>query len=50
MVRTSALTSASGIISLLKEDQDEIKEFALTKLNELVNEFWAEIASSIKEM
>lgn len=46
----STLTSASGILALLDEEQDEIKEFALHKLNELVDEFWAEIAATISKM
>lgn len=46
----NGLTSASGVIALLDEDQKELKEFALQKLNELVNEFWAEIAAAIQKM
>jgi 26S proteasome regulatory subunit N2 len=47
---SSGVTSAKGVISLLDEEQIEIKEHALTKLNELVDEFWAEIAESIAKM
>jgi hypothetical protein len=47
---TARLTSASGILALLDEEQDELKEFALKKLDELVHEFWAEIAASVSKM
>jgi 26S proteasome regulatory subunit N2 len=46
----TGLSSASGIIALLDEDQQELKEIALTRLNEVVHEFWAEIAVSISKM
>ncbi|KAH8555091.1 armadillo-type protein [Umbelopsis sp. PMI_123] len=42
-----ALTSASGVIALLDEDQVELKTYALQKLNTLVNDFWAEISDSV---
>lgn len=44
---TTFLTSAAGIISLLDEPQPAVKAFALTKLDQIVNEFWPEIADSI---
>ncbi|XP_064393012.1 26S proteasome non-ATPase regulatory subunit 1-like isoform X2 [Halichondria panicea] len=43
----ASLTSAAGILSLLKESEDEIKAFALKRLDQLVDVFWAEIAESI---
>ncbi len=46
----SGLTSASGIIALLDEPNDDIKEFALTKLNDVVHEFWAEISTYIEKV
>jgi 26S proteasome regulatory subunit N2 len=46
----SNLTSATGIISALDDEQPEIKEFALQKLNDIVNEFWAEISASISKI
>jgi 26S proteasome regulatory subunit N2 len=45
-----SITSASGIIALLDEQQDDLKEFALQKLNEVVHEFWAEISTAIGKM
>jgi 26S proteasome regulatory subunit N2 len=44
------LTSAASFIALLDEDQYELKVYALEKLNALVDEFWAEIASDIQKM
>lgn len=41
------ITSASGIISLLDEPQPELKEYALHKLNDVVDEFWPEISEAI---
>jgi len=41
------ITSASGIISLLDESQSELKEYALHKLNDIVDEFWPEISEAI---
>lgn len=41
------ITSASGIISLLDESQSELKEYALHKLNDVVDEFWPEISEAI---
>jgi len=46
----SVLTSASGILSLLEEDSAELKVFALEKLNEVVGDFWAEIADQIQNI
>jgi 26S proteasome regulatory subunit N2 len=42
--------SSQGLLALLEEDQNEIKMFALTKLNETVNEYWAEIANSVSTL
>lgn len=44
------ITSASGIISLLEEDRPELKSFALSKLNDIVDEFWAEISEVIEKI
>ncbi|CAO3644071.1 unnamed protein product [Cunninghamella echinulata] len=40
----ATLTSASGVVALLDEQQPELKVYALQQLNSLINEFWAEIA------
>ncbi|XP_022237955.1 26S proteasome non-ATPase regulatory subunit 1 [Limulus polyphemus] len=44
------ITSAGGIISLLEENQPELKTFALKKLNQIVDEFWAEISEAIEKI
>ncbi|XP_021963338.1 26S proteasome non-ATPase regulatory subunit 1 [Folsomia candida] len=47
---TSVLTSAAGIIALLDEQQHELKSYALKKLDQVVNEFWPEIADYITKI
>ncbi|CAG0904194.1 unnamed protein product [Cyprideis torosa] len=44
------ITSASGIISLLDEPRAELKSFALQKLDEIIDEFWAEVADAIQKI
>ncbi len=44
------ITSAAGIIALLDEPEQEIKNFALQKLDHIVNEFWAEISEAVDKM
>lgn len=44
------ITSAAGIISLLDEEEPQLKEFALHKLNSVVNDFWAEISESVDKI
>ncbi|XP_014666244.1 PREDICTED: 26S proteasome non-ATPase regulatory subunit 1-like [Priapulus caudatus] len=44
------ITSAAGVISLLDEKESELKWFALQKLDELVDEFWAEISEAIEKI
>ncbi|KAF7725612.1 proteasome regulatory particle base subunit [Apophysomyces ossiformis] len=46
----TALTSSSGIVALLDEQQPELQIYALQKLNGLVNDFWAEIADSVAKI
>jgi hypothetical protein len=41
------LTSAAGLIGLLDEPDQQIRSYALMKLNEVVHEFWAELAGCI---
>ena len=49
-VQASGLSSADGLIALLDEEQLELKAFALDRLNDLVDQFWAEIAAHIAKM
>ncbi|KAI9346485.1 armadillo-type protein [Obelidium mucronatum] len=44
------LTSAAGVISLLDESDERLKTFALTQLNTIVDQFWAEIADSVTKI
>ena len=48
----SVLTSAGGIISLLDEGQEELKVYALNRLNEesIIRQFWAEIADALEQI
>ena len=43
-------SSAVGVIALLDEPSVHLKEFALRKLNEIVDEFWPEISDSVEKM
>uniref|UniRef100_A0AAQ5ZLK4 26S proteasome non-ATPase regulatory subunit 1 n=1 Tax=Amphiprion ocellaris TaxID=80972 RepID=A0AAQ5ZLK4_AMPOC len=40
----------AGIISLLDEEEPQLKEFALHKLDAIVNDFWAEISGSVDKI
>ncbi|KAK3812920.1 MAG: armadillo-type protein [Benniella sp.] len=44
------LTSAAGVISLLDEQNDDVKVYALQKLNGLVDQFWAEISDAVSKI
>ena len=41
---------AAGILSLLAEPEVEVKVFALQRLDELVDCFWAEIADRVSKL
>lgn len=43
-------TSASGVLALLAEPEPLLKQHAITKLNALVPDFWAEISEDISTM
>eukprot|EP00201_Polytomella_parva_P020716 CAMPEP_0175049698 /NCGR_PEP_ID=MMETSP0052_2-20121109/6866_1 /TAXON_ID=51329 ORGANISM="Polytomella parva, Strain SAG 63-3" /NCGR_SAMPLE_ID=MMETSP0052_2 /ASSEMBLY_ACC=CAM_ASM_000194 /LENGTH=992 /DNA_ID=CAMNT_0016313855 /DNA_START=123 /DNA_END=3098 /DNA_ORIENTATION=+ len=47
---TAAVSSASGLLALLEEPSDEVKYFALQKLETVVKDFWFEIAGSIAQV
>lgn len=42
-----AVTSAAGLLTLLDDDSDDLKRYALVNLNKVVHEFWFQIATSI---
>lgn len=44
------ITSAAGIVALLDEPEAELKRYALEKLNEIVDDFWAEISESVQQL
>ncbi|KAF7255063.1 hypothetical protein EG68_08039 [Paragonimus skrjabini miyazakii] len=45
-----ALTSAAGLVSLLDDKGPDVKAFALKRLDDLVDEFWAEISESVNKI
>ncbi|THD26271.1 26S proteasome non ATPase regulatory subunit [Fasciola hepatica] len=45
-----ALTSAAGLVSLLDDKGPEVKAFALKRLDEIVDQFWAEISESVNKI
>jgi len=42
--------SSAGLIALLDDPEKKIQEYALKKLNEVIDEFWAEISDAIEKM
>jgi len=44
------INTASAFLALLDETEPELHYYALQKLNDLVGEFWAEIATSIEKI
>ncbi|RKO87811.1 hypothetical protein BDK51DRAFT_28293, partial [Blyttiomyces helicus] len=44
------LTSAAGIISMLDEPQEDLKVYALQKLDGIVDQFWAEISDAVTKI
>ncbi|BFY99327.1 hypothetical protein BsWGS_02367 [Bradybaena similaris] len=47
MATAMTITSAAGVISLLDEPEPQLKTFALTRLDSIVDVFWAEISESV---
>lgn len=46
----TVITSASGLLAMLEEEEDELKLYALKNLTKLADQFWAEISASISSM
>jgi 26S proteasome regulatory subunit N2 len=44
----AAINSAQGLISLFKEDNHEVKIFAMEKLVDVSGNFWHEIADHLE--
>jgi hypothetical protein len=41
------MTSAAGLLTLLEEDNDTLKQYALVNLDKVVHDFWFQISPSI---
>ena len=41
---------AAGVIALLDEPEDQLKVYALRRLNDIVPEFWPEISDHVEKM
>lgn len=50
MAATTVLSSASGLLSLLEEEDPILQVHALRQLNDVVDQFWPEIATHIPKM
>lgn len=44
------ISSSTGLLAMLEEDEAELKSFALTKLDACVADFWAEISESLPDI
>lgn len=42
-----SVTSAAGLLTLLEDDNDDIKKYALVNLDKVVHDFWFQISPSI---
>lgn len=40
----------AGVIALLDEPEDQLKVYALRRLNDIVPEFWPEISDHVEKM
>ena len=45
-----SLTSSTGILALLEEPEDDVKIFALKRLDSIVESFWSEISESVEKI
>nr|XP_039249968.1 26S proteasome non-ATPase regulatory subunit 1-like [Styela clava] len=44
------ITSAAGVIALLDEPEDDLKVYALNRLNNIVPQFWPEISDHVEKI
>ena len=42
-----AVSSAAGLLTLLEDDNDELKQYALVNLDKVVHDYWFQISGSI---
>nr|CAG4715876.1 unnamed protein product [Naegleria fowleri] len=47
---SSAIHSAAGILSLLDENDADLQSIALKKLDQVVDQYWAEISESVRKL
>lgn len=45
-----SLTSASGVLGFLSDEEPELKIFALQTLNDDIDTLWTEVAGSVSQM
>lgn len=50
MARPAMVTSAAGVLSLLEEQENQLRIAALERLNEVVDQFWHEIADYLTDI
>ena len=50
LTKSTHLPLTVGVVTLLDEEEPELQSYALKKLNEIVHNFWAEIADSVSKM
>jgi len=50
MVRPAGVISAAGVLSLLEEQENQLRVAALERLNEVVDQFWHEIADYLTDI
>lgn len=49
-LKMSVVSSSAGLLSLLDEEEDALKLYALQHLNRIVHEFWFQISSAISSV
>jgi hypothetical protein len=49
-LKMPGLTSASGVLGFLSDEEPELKVFALQTLNDDIDTLWTEVAGSIGQM
>jgi 26S proteasome regulatory subunit N2 len=47
---TTAMTSATGLLALLEEEENQLRVAGLQRLNEVVDQFWHEIADYLTDI
>ena len=50
LIASSLLMVLAGVLALLDDPEEDVKVFALSKLDELVDNFWPEISEFVSKM